>query len=70
MRPRAALASLLWRKMGHLKEAIAHFQTLLEPNPRDNQNNGDALICCLLEAGDDEAHGKELPRLRFYEKSA
>jgi hypothetical protein len=50
-----------------LKEAIAHFQALLELNPRDNQNNGDALICCLLEAGDDEALGKQLPRLRFYD---
>ncbi len=60
MRPRAALAYLLWQKMGRLKEAIAHFQAMLDLNPGDNQGNCDALLCCLLEAGDDEALGKAL----------
>ncbi len=52
MRPRAALASLLWQKMGQLKEAIAHFQAMLTLNPGDNQGNRDgiglALHPCLL----------------------
>ena len=45
MRPRAALAYLLWQKMGRLKEAIAHFQAMLDLNPGDNQGNRDALLC-------------------------
>ena len=65
MRPRAALASLLWQKMGQLTEAIAHFQALLDLNPGDNQGNRDALLCCLLEAGDDEALGKALATWHF-----
>ncbi len=65
MRPRAALAYLLWQKMGQLKEAIAHFQAMLTLNPGDNQGNRDALLCCLLEAGDDEALGKALAGLAF-----
>ncbi len=65
MRPRAALAYLLWRKMSRLKEAIAHFQAMLDLNPGDNQGNRDALLCCLLEAGDDEALGKALADWHF-----
>lgn len=65
MRPRAALAYLLWQKMGRLTEAIAHFQAMLTLNPGDNQGNRDALLCCLLEAGDDEALGKALAAWHF-----
>jgi len=65
MRPRAALAYLLWQKMGQLKEAIAHFQAMLTLNPGDNQGNRDALLCCLLEADDEEALGKALADWHF-----
>lgn len=65
MRPRAALAYLLWQKMGRLKEAIVHFQAMLDLNPGDNQGNRDALLCCLLEAGDDEALAVALERFHY-----
>jgi tetratricopeptide (TPR) repeat protein len=66
MRSRAALAYLLWRKMGLLQEAIAHFQAMLTLNPGDNQGNRYALLCCLLEAGDDEALETALSTHRTY----
>src|SRR5579862_77127 len=62
MQARASLAYLLWQKLGKLSEAIDHFQAMLELNPGDNQGNRYAIICCLLEAGDDEALGKALRR--------
>ncbi len=66
MRSRAALAYLLWRKMGLLQEAVAHFQAMLTLNPGDNQGNRYALLCCLLEAGDDEALEAALSTHRTY----
>ena len=68
MRPRAALAYLLWQKMGRLKEAITHFQAMLDLNPGDNQGTRDALLCCLLEAGDDEALAVALERFHYYDR--
>jgi tetratricopeptide (TPR) repeat protein len=66
MRPRAALAFLLWRRLGDLQGAIAHFQGLLDLDPDDHQGNRCALLSCLVEAGDDEALGSALARHRFY----
>jgi tetratricopeptide (TPR) repeat protein len=66
MRSRAALAYLLWRKMGRLEEAITHFQAMLTLNPGDNQGNRYALLCCLLEAGDDGALEEALSTHRTY----
>ncbi len=65
MRARAALAYLLWRKLKNLPDAIAHFRALLTLNANDNQGNRDALICCLLESGDDEALAGALARYRY-----
>lgn len=66
MQARAALAYLLWQKFGKVQEAIDHFRTMLELNPGDNQGNRYAIICCLLEAGDDEALGEALQRYFVY----
>lgn len=66
MRARAALAYLLWRKLGKRQEALDHFRVLLELNPGDNQGNRYAVICCLLEEGNDEALGKALQRYFVY----
>lgn len=62
MRARAALAYLLWQQFGKTQEAIDHFRAMLELNPNDNQGNRYAIICCLLEQGDDEALGDALHR--------
>jgi tetratricopeptide (TPR) repeat protein len=66
MQARAALAYLLWRKLGKRQEAIDHFRALLSLNPGDNQGNRYAIICCLLEEGDDEALGEALQRYFLY----
>ena len=66
MQARAALAYLLWRKLGKLSEAIEHFQAMLQLNPGDNQSNCHALFCVLLEAGDDDALEAALKQHRFY----
>jgi tetratricopeptide (TPR) repeat protein len=66
MNARAALVYLLWRKLGKLHDAIAHFQELLRLNPGDNQGNRHALLCCLVEAGDGPALGEALERHRTY----
>jgi tetratricopeptide (TPR) repeat protein len=70
MRARAALAYLLWQKMGKLDKAIAHFRGMLFLNPGDNQGNRYALLCCLLESGDDEALGEALHAFSFYTDDA
>lgn len=66
MRARAALAYLLWQQFGKTQEAIDHFRAMLELNPNDNQGNRYAIICCLLEQGDDEALEKALQRYFLY----
>lgn len=66
MQARAALAYLFWQKFGKVREAIDHFRAMLELNPGDNQGNRYAIICCLLEAGDDEALGEALQRYFLY----
>ena len=66
MQARAALAYLLWQKFGKVQEAIDHFRAMLELNPGDNQGNRYAIICCLLEKGDDEALGEALQRYFVY----
>jgi tetratricopeptide (TPR) repeat protein len=66
MRARAALAYLLWQKLGRTREAIGHFQGMLDLNPGDNQGNRYALLCALLEVGDDDALAAALKRHRFY----
>ena len=64
LRPRAALAALLWR-LEKYPQAIAHYQATLKLNPSDNQGNRHALLCLLLEAGDDEALAGALTRFHF-----
>ncbi len=66
MQARAAIAYLFWQKFGKVREAIDHFRAMLELNPGDNQGNRYAIICCLLEAGDDEALGEALQRYFLY----
>lgn len=66
MQARAALAYLLWQKFGKVQEAILHFQAMLELNPGDNQGNRYAIICCLLEEGNDEALADALQRYFVY----
>lgn len=66
MRARNALAFLLWQDLGDLPGALVHFQALLALDPSDHQGNRMALLCLLLELGDDEKLGSELARHRFY----
>lgn len=66
MQARAAIAYLLWQKRGNLPESLDHFRALLDLNPGDNQGNRYAIICCLLEHGDDETLGKALQRYFTY----
>jgi tetratricopeptide (TPR) repeat protein len=66
MQARAALAYLLWQKFGRVQEAIEHFRAMLELNPGDNQGNRDAIICCLLEDGNDDALGEALQHYFLY----
>lgn len=65
LRPRSALAGLLW-KLGEYKDAIAHYRAMLKLNPTDNQGNSDTLLCLLLEAGEDKALGTALKKFRTY----
>jgi tetratricopeptide (TPR) repeat protein len=67
MQARASLAYLLWQKDGKVQEGISHFRAMLELNPGDNQGNRYAIICCLLEEGDDEALAEALQRYFVYE---
>ena len=67
MQARAALAYLLWQKFGKVQEATLHFREMLELNPGDNQGNRYAIICCLLEEGNDEALGDALQRYFVYD---
>lgn len=69
LRPRAALAALLW-KLENYPQAIAHYQAMLNLNPSDNQGHRHALLCLLLEAGDDEALGEALARFHFSDRDA
>jgi len=66
MQARAALAYLLWQKLGKVQEGISHFRAMLELNPGDNQGNRYAIICSLLEEGNDEALGEALQRYFVY----
>lgn len=51
MRARQELADLL-RDAGHIDEAIAHYEAMLELNPNDNQGIRDLLLACYLTRGD------------------
>lgn len=62
MQARTAIAYVLWQKLGNLPAALDHFRALLDLNPGDNQGNRFAIICCLLEHGDDETLGEALQR--------
>jgi len=66
MHARSSLAFLLWRKLGDLAGAIAHFQMLLDLDPGDHQGNRRVLLCCLIEHGDDEVLGSALGRHRLF----
>jgi tetratricopeptide (TPR) repeat protein len=59
MRARAALADVL-RGEGRLKEAIGHYEALLELNPNDNQGIRDVLLGCCFRADDREGVGRLL----------
>lgn len=67
MQARAALAYLLWQKFGKVQEATLHFRAMLELNPGDNQGNRYAIICCLLEEGNDEELSEALQRYFVYD---
>jgi len=67
MQARTALAYLLWQKFGKVQEATLHFRAMLELNPGDNQGNRYAIICCLLEEGNDEELSEALQRYFVYD---
>jgi len=64
LRPRAALAALLWKQREY-KQAKDLYQTLLKLNPPDNQGIRYELICLLLEAGDHRALASALKKTRW-----
>jgi tetratricopeptide (TPR) repeat protein len=63
LRPLNALAALLW-KLEEYQLADAHYRALLKLNDNDNQGNRDALLCLLLEAGEDTSLEKALKKYR------
>jgi len=65
VRARAALARLVWRKLGDPRGAAALLQGLLVLEPNDHLDTRHALLCCLLEAREIETLGTTLKQLHF-----
>ena len=65
VRARAALARLVWGKLGDPRGAASLLQGLLVLEPNDHLDTRHALLCCLLEADEIETLGTTLKQLHF-----